>query len=84
MINATPIGLLDDAMPVDPGALAAHARVLDLVYRRGRHAVGKGVRARAARRADDGLRMLVEQGAAAFERWFGVSPDREVMWRALA
>jgi shikimate 5-dehydrogenase len=27
--------------------------------------------------------MLVEQGALAFERWFGVSPDRSVMWRAI-
>jgi shikimate 5-dehydrogenase len=27
--------------------------------------------------------MLVEQGALAFERWFGVAPDRAVMWDAL-
>jgi shikimate 5-dehydrogenase len=27
--------------------------------------------------------MLVEQGAAAFEWWFGVAPDRGVMWRAV-
>jgi shikimate 5-dehydrogenase len=29
------------------------------------------------------MAMLVEQGAAAFARWFGVEPDRSVMWRAL-
>jgi shikimate 5-dehydrogenase len=27
--------------------------------------------------------MLLEQGARAFERWLGVSPDRGVMRRAL-
>jgi shikimate 5-dehydrogenase len=25
----------------------------------------------------------VEQGALAFERWFGVPPDREAMWRSI-
>ena len=36
-----------------------------------------------ASRSDDGLPMLIEQGALAFERWFGVAPDREEMWRAV-
>ena len=27
--------------------------------------------------------MLIEQGALAFERWFGVTPDRGAMWRAV-
>jgi len=44
------------------------------------------VRAARARghRAADGLTMLIEQGALAFERWFGVPPDRDVMRRAVA
>jgi shikimate 5-dehydrogenase len=28
--------------------------------------------------------MLVEQGALAFERWFGFPPDRAAMWAAVA
>jgi shikimate 5-dehydrogenase len=28
--------------------------------------------------------MLVDQGALAFERWFGVQPDRGAMWRAVS
>jgi len=28
--------------------------------------------------------MLLEQGALAFERWFGIAPDREAMRRAMA
>jgi shikimate dehydrogenase len=56
--------------------------LLDLVYR---HGATPWVRAARAdgRRAADGLGMLVEQGALAFVRWFGVEPDREAMWRAL-
>ena len=33
-------------------------------------------------RAADGLGMLVEQGVAkGLETWFGVTPDRAMMWR---
>jgi hypothetical protein len=35
-------------------------------------------------RATDGLTMLLEQGALAFERWFGMNPDRIAMRAALA
>jgi shikimate dehydrogenase len=42
------------------------------------------IRARArGLRAADGLSMLVEQGALAFSRWFGIEPDRDAMWNAL-
>ena len=56
--------------------------VLDLVYRRGLTPWVRQARARGLR-ASDGLTMLVEQGALAFERWFGVAPDRDVMWEAV-
>lgn len=79
VVNATAIGLADDSLPFPLDALLPDAAVLDLVYRPGRTPL---VRSAAARghRADDGLRMLVEQGACAFERWFGVAPDRALMW----
>lgn len=81
-VNATPIGLSGDAMPLDPRALPAGCAVLDLTYRRG---VTPLVAAalRAGLPASDGRRMLVEQGAAAFEFWFGQPAPREVMWEAL-
>ena len=82
VVNATPIGLTDDAVPVNVDALEAGAAVLDLVYRRGETALVRAARSRGLR-AQDGLTMLVEQGAFAFERWFSVQPDREAMWSAL-
>ena len=82
VVNATPIGLHDDALPFAVDALAANAAVLDLVYRPGETELVRRSRARGLR-ASDGMAMLVEQGAAAFARWFGVEPDRSVMWEAL-
>jgi shikimate dehydrogenase len=57
--------------------------VFDLVYRRG--ATPWVIRARArGLQASDGLAMLIEQGALAFTRWFGIDPDRSVMWDAIS
>jgi shikimate dehydrogenase len=85
VINATPIGLTDDGIPLPPALLRRRTAALDLVYRRD-GAPTPWVRLARARglRAADGLTMLVEQGALAFERWFGVVPDREAMWGAIA
>jgi len=82
VINATPIGLVGDAMPVPPEWIAPGHAVLDLVYAQGGTAWVRGCRA-AGRVAEDGTRMLVEQGARAFEAWFGIAPDREAMWAAV-
>lgn len=82
VVNATPVGLDDDALPLPVEMLAADAAVLDLVYRPAETAFVRAARARG-HRASDGMAMLVEQGAAAFARWFGIEPDRSVMWEAL-
>lgn len=82
LVNATPLGLDGALMPIAPGSIPDSTAVLDLTYRRGRTPFVKACRARGLS-ADDGLPMLVEQGALAFERWFGAAPDREVMWRAI-
>lgn len=83
VVNATPMGLEGGAlMPIAPGTIPEATAVLDLTYRRGRTPWVKACRARGLR-ADDGLPMLVEQGALAFERWFGTTPDRDAMWRSI-
>lgn len=82
VVNATPVGLRDDDMPAPVAALPRGAAVFDLVYRAGETAWVRAARD-AGHRSADGEGMLVEQGALSFERWFGVSPDRDAMWRAL-
>ncbi len=83
-VNATPIGLDDtDGAPIDIALLPPDAIVLDLAYRRGETQFVRDARA-TGHRAADGLGMLLEQGALAFERWFGFAPDRDSMRRSLA
>jgi len=83
VVNATPLGMRDDdPLPVDVAAIPSDAPVMDLVYRAGETRLVHAARGRGLL-ATDGLPMLVEQGALAFERWFGRVPDREAMWRAV-
>ena len=82
VVNATPVGLRDDALPVDIERIPSGAAVFDLVYRTGETRWVRAARD-AGHRAADGEGMLVEQGALSFERWFGIEPDRNAMWRAL-
>jgi shikimate dehydrogenase len=83
VVNATSLGLRDaDPLPVAIEMLPARAAVLDLVYR---PETTRWVRAATAagHRSTDGLAMLLEQGALAFERWFGIAAPRAVMREAL-
>jgi shikimate dehydrogenase len=82
VVNATPVGLADDALPIDPALLPPGAAVIDLVYRRGATAWVRAAR-RLGLRATDGTTLLLEQGALSFERWFGIAPDRQAMRDAL-
>jgi len=72
----------DDAFPVALDALPPDAAVFDLVYKPEETAWVRAAR-EAGHRAADGEGMLLEQGALAFERWFGRAPDRGAMWRAM-
>ncbi|HTA75508.1 MAG TPA: shikimate dehydrogenase [Gemmatimonadaceae bacterium] len=83
VVNATSIGLDGLSQPVDVARLPQGADVIDLVYGPNETAWVRAARA-AGHRAMDGLAMLIEQGALAFERWFGMAPDRDAMWRAAA
>jgi shikimate dehydrogenase len=82
VVNATSVGLDGRALPVPVQAIPPGAAVLDLVYAPGETPWVRAARS-AGHPAQDGLVMLVEQGAAAFERWFGVAPSRAAMWAAL-
>lgn len=83
VVNATSLGLQGgDPLPIDVRALSPDAAVLDLVYSASGTRLVREAQARGLRAAD-GLAMLVGQGAAAFEWWFGIPPNRDVMWRSL-
>lgn len=83
VVNATPVGLSGDRLPVPLDALRRDAAVMDLAYRRGGTPWVIAARA-AGHPAADGLEMLIAQGACAFERWFGFGPDIDVMRAAVA
>lgn len=82
VVNATPLGLTGDQLPFDLSWLPADAPIADLAYRKPETPLVLGARA-AGHRAIDGKAMLIEQGALAFERWFGRPPDRAVMRAAI-
>jgi shikimate dehydrogenase len=77
IVNATSAGMTGDVTPALPSSAACGAICYDMVYVIGddgltafnRWALGAG-----AVRAVDGLGMLVEQAALAFELWRGVAP----------
>jgi shikimate dehydrogenase len=82
VINATPIGMGTEELPVEVERIRPGAAVLDLVY--GADETGFVRAARdAGHPASDGLRMLLHQGAAAFALWFHEDADQDVMWSAL-
>jgi shikimate dehydrogenase len=83
VVNASSLGLrADDPFPVAIEDLGEAAVVIDLVYRPGETAWVKAAR-KQGRAAADGARMLLEQGALAFEWWFGIAAPRDVMRDAL-
>lgn len=82
LVNATTVGMVDAGAAVDPARLPASAAVFDLVYVPVETELIRRSRARGLR-ACNGAGMLVAQGAAAFERWTGVTATAEVMRRAI-
>jgi len=83
VINCTSVGLDDPAetfkaLPIRADELGAGSLVIDMVYRAGGTALLEAARTRGAG-VIDGLEILVNQGAASFERWTGMEAPREAM-----
>ncbi len=83
VVNATRLGLEpSDPTPLDLAVLQRAGAAMDVVY--GRHVTAFVASAKAAGvRATDGLEMLVQQGAASFERWWGTDAPIDDMRRAI-
>ena len=81
-INATPLGLKEtDPLPLDPARTERLTAALDLVYCRGGTRWVRALRA-AGIPAHDGREMLVQQGVAAFARFFPGHPAPVEVMRA--
>lgn len=83
VVNATRLGLeADDPSPVDFDTLNRAGAAMDLVYGHHRTAFLRAAE-RAGIRTVDGLEMLVQQGAASFERWWERPAPVEAMRAAV-
>lgn len=94
IINTTPVGMAGgrepDGTPLDAGSIRAEATVLDLVYATpaatGRAPGVTRLLAEASAKGaktQDGLAVLLHQGAAGFRVWTGEEPPVETMRAAL-
>jgi shikimate dehydrogenase len=81
LVNATSIGLTDDASPVPAEALHGDLLVLDLIY--SRTTLLRNAEAAGATVAGGEL-MLLHQGAAAFTLWTGQAAPLDLMQAKLA
>ncbi len=85
LVNATPLGMFPqtDASPwPEELPFPAGVAVYDLVYNPAETRLVRAARA-AGLRAANGLGMLVEQAALAFEVWTGRAVPRRALWEAV-
>jgi shikimate dehydrogenase len=76
LVNATPVGSDDVTLPLAPDMLHPGLFVSDLIYR---STPLLRMAAQVGARTQDGLEMLVQQGALAFEAWTGLAAPVDVM-----
>jgi shikimate dehydrogenase len=77
VLNATSTGLSQADLPLSPQVFAPGALAYELVYGKGLTPFLKQARAAGVTHIADGVGMLVEQAAEAFEWWHGVRPDTQ-------
>ena len=85
LVHTTKVGMnpYPDAMPPIPlEAFQPHLLVYDLIYSPAETELLRVARERGCRTMN-GVKMLVHQGAAAFERWTGHWPPTDVMEQAI-
>ena len=79
IVNATSASLRGELPPVASANFAAGCLAYDLVYGKGLTPFLRAARDAGAGRVADGIGMLVEQAAEAFEWWRGVRPETRAM-----
>jgi shikimate dehydrogenase len=76
LVNATSVGLDGSSSPLEAAVMTPHLLVVDLIYR---NTPFLQAAAKRGARTQNGLEMLVQQGAVAFEAWTGLAAPIEVM-----
>jgi shikimate dehydrogenase len=84
IVNATSASLRGELPPVASANFAAGCLAYDLVYGKGLTPFLRLARDAGARRVADGIGMLVEQAAEAFEWWRGVRPATQALIEKLS
>jgi shikimate dehydrogenase len=83
VVNTTRLGLdPNDPPPIDLGRLGRAGAAMDLVYGREKTPFVRAAEELGVR-STDGMEMLVQQGAASFERWWGRPAPIEAMRAAI-
>ncbi|WP_184041508.1 shikimate dehydrogenase [Chitinivorax tropicus] len=75
VINGTSASLSDDLPPLPQGVFAVGSLAYDMMYGKALTPFLQFAQAQGAAQLADGLGMLVEQAAEAFQIWRGVRPD---------
>lgn len=83
IVNATSAGTLGQSLSLPFSLVGSRATCYDLGYGKSAFGFLAWARAARARYTYDGLGMLVEQAADAFELWHGRRPDTEPVYQAL-
>ncbi|EIL97084.1 shikimate dehydrogenase [Rhodanobacter thiooxydans] len=83
IVNATSAGVLGVALQLPPSLVGARALCYDLSYGPAASSFLSWAKTAGALYAVDGLGMLVETAADAFELWHGQRPDTESVYQSL-
>lgn len=83
VVNATSASLYQEVLPLPSGVFARDGLAYDLLYGKGMTPFLRQAREAGVQRIADGVGMLVEQAAEAFEWWRGVRPDTAAVIRKM-
>lgn len=75
IVNATGASLQGSALDIPDIVISSHTHCYDLAYAPNETSFNRWARTRGAIRTSDGLGMLVEQAAVAFNLWQGETPE---------
>jgi shikimate dehydrogenase len=75
VVNATSASIFGESPPIPAASFAGDCLAYELVYGKGLTPFLRDAQSAGAGRVADGVGMLVEQAAEAFEWWRGVRPD---------